>query len=286
MELKSEQLIALKKVEIDILKAFIKVCDSLKLKYYILEGTLLGAVRHKGFIPWDDDIDVGMPRADYERFCHEGQNLLPDHYFIQTINTEKDYRANFAKIRNSRTTFIETSVRHCNINHGIYIDIFPLDDCFDDEHAHKRRCKSLSFILMTLRVIKGFYVPDKKKTIVRRLAELLSVIRYPTIRGALLAREKWMKALPQSNTYANYCSAWYLREVIPKEWFGDSEYLEFEGLRVRVPKEYDKWLTRVYGNYMQLPPPEKRVAHHYADVIDVNKPYQIYIKSHDNKKDT
>ena len=274
MELKSEQIAALKKVEIDILKEFIRVCDSLNLKYYVLEGTLLGAVRHKGFIPWDDDIDVGMPRADYERFCFEGQKLLPEHYFIQTINTERDYRANFAKIRDSRTTFIETSVRHCNINHGIYIDIFPLDDCFDDEHAHKRRCRSLSLILMTLRIIKGFYVPNKKKTIVRRLAELLSVIRYPTIRGALLAREKWMKALPESNTYANYGSEWWWH--LPKEYFGEGEYLEFEGIRVRAPKDFDKCLTHIYGDYMKLPPEEERVAHHFADVIDTTKPYTEY----------
>jgi len=282
MEFELKQPEELKKIEIQILKEFISVCDKLNLKYYLMEGTLLGAVRHGGFIPWDDDIDVGMPREDYDRFCREGQKLLPEYYFIQTIHTECDYRANFAKIRDSRTTFIETSVRNCNINHGIYIDIFPLDYCFDDVSAQTRRFRKQRF--MNIRIAKGFYFPDYKKTLKRKIAEVISVIRYPTIRSALAAREKWMKALPQSSTFANYCSAWYKKEIVPKEWFGEGEYLEFEGFRARVPKEYDKWLTCVYGDYMQLPPIEKRVAHHYADVIDATKPYTFYKNNNDIDK--
>lgn len=89
----------LKECEFQILKAFVDVCDQLKLKYYLVEGTLLGAIRHQGFIPWDDDIDVGMPRADYERFLQEAQALLPDYYFVQSMYSEPEYHANFAKIR-------------------------------------------------------------------------------------------------------------------------------------------------------------------------------------------
>lgn len=264
----------LKRFELGILKSFISVCDTLGLKYYLLEGTLLGAVRHNGFIPWDDDIDVGMPREDYERFCREGQALLPEYYFIQTIHTEKDYRANFAKIRDSRTTFVETSVRHCKINHGIWIDIFPLDYCYDDEEKQLKRFRKQ--LLMTVKIASGFHLLNFKTTFKIRTAGAVASIVYPTIRRALLAREKWMKALPKSDTYANYCSAWYKKEIIPKEWFGDGVFLEFEGLSVRVPTEYDKWLTKVYGDYMQLPPVEKRVAHHYADVIDIENSYTLY----------
>ena len=128
----------LKEIELAIFRAFIDVCDKLNLKYYLLAGTLLGAVRHQGFIPWDDDIDVGMPREDYEIFVEKGQALLPKEYFIQTFKTDPDYAANFAKIRNCGTTFLETSVRNCNINHGVFIDVFPLHVYSADKTAQKR----------------------------------------------------------------------------------------------------------------------------------------------------
>ncbi len=264
----------LKAIELEILKAFVQVCDKLKLKYYLLEGTLLGAVRHKGFIPWDDDIDVGMPREDYERFMLEGQRYLPEWYFVQNLRSEKDYRANFAKIRDSRTTFIETSVRHCNINHGIYIDIFPLDYCFENEEKQKKIARRQ--LLMNVRIASGFYSPNKRVSPKLKIMRMLSRLKYPTIRSALLAREKLIQSLPQSGFYANYCSAWHLKEHIPSSWFGKGTLLEFEGLQVRCPLEYDKWLTKVYGDYMQLPPEEKRITHHYADVIDTEKSYTYY----------
>ena len=85
-----------------------------------------------------------------------------------------------------------------------------------------------------------------------------------------------MKALPEGTMYVNYCSAWWRKEIMPVDWFGEGVFLEFEGIKVRVPNEYDKWLTQVYGNYMQLPPEEKRIAHHYTDVIDAEKSYLEY----------
>ena len=126
-------------------------------------------------------------------------------------------------------------------------------------------------------------MPKRKRTLKSFVASLAARILYPTVRSALLAREKWIKALPKSNTYASYTSAWYYKEIIPKDWFGEDTFLEFEGIRARVPKEYDKWLTVVYGDYMQLPPEEKRIPHHYADVIDTSKPYTFY-KNKNNKK--
>lgn len=113
--------------ELEILKDFIRVCNELKLTYFLDSGTLLGCIRHEGFIPWDDDIDVSMPREDYEIFLEKGQALLKREYFLQSYKTEPNYTLNFAKIRNSNTTFIESSVKDLNINHGIFIDIFPID---------------------------------------------------------------------------------------------------------------------------------------------------------------
>ena len=112
---------------IEIAKEYRKVCEKLNLRYFALGGTALGAMRHNGFIPWDDDIDFCMPREDYDRFVKEGQKLLPGHLFIQTHQTDKNYIAPYGKVRDSNTTAIENATKDVKMNHGLWIDIFPLD---------------------------------------------------------------------------------------------------------------------------------------------------------------
>ena len=117
----------LQEKEFELLKLFILVCSSLKLRYYLVCGSALGAVKYKGFIPWDDDIDVGMPREDYEVFVSKAQELLPENVFLQNYRTDKSFPHVFTKLRNSDTTLIEENMAHLNMNHGIFIDVFPLD---------------------------------------------------------------------------------------------------------------------------------------------------------------
>ena len=117
----------LKRIELEMLKTFIKICKKHNFMYFLVGGTCLGSVRHGGFIPWDDDIDVGMPRSDYNKFIKIASEELPGNMFLQTFFTDEQYPCAFAKIRNNDTTFIEKGLRKSNINHGIYIDIFPLD---------------------------------------------------------------------------------------------------------------------------------------------------------------
>ena len=134
MVLNNKDLETIKKIELDMLCAFIEICNRLSIRYYLLGGTMLGAVRHHGFIPWDDDIDVGIFRDDYELFISKAQSYLPNYYFLQNIYTDPECMINFTKIRDSRTTFIETSTKSKKMNHGVYIDIFPLDFYPDDEN--------------------------------------------------------------------------------------------------------------------------------------------------------
>ena len=117
----------LKQIQTNMLKEFIEICENNKLQYFVIYGTLLGTIRHKGFIPWDDDIDVIMARNYYETFMKIGQKSLSEHLFLQNHITDKNYLCNFAKIRNNETTFIEIATQNIDINHGVYIDIFPLD---------------------------------------------------------------------------------------------------------------------------------------------------------------
>ena len=127
MELTPQDSQRIKEIELEIFKVFLDIANKLDIKYYLIGGTLLGAVRHKGFIPWDDDIDVGLPRKDYEKFIAEAQKYLPDYYFLQTYETDPEYPLSFAKIRDSRTTYLETALNNKKINHGVFFDIFPLD---------------------------------------------------------------------------------------------------------------------------------------------------------------
>ena len=277
MEPNREQIEKIKKVELDILKELITVCDKLGLKYYLSEGTLLGTVRHMGFIPWDDDIDIGMVRDDYEIFVKKAPELLPEGYFVQSFETDKEYLNNFAKIRNSNTTFIETTAKNLKINHGIYIDIFPLDFITSNVKKQKRLMKKER--LLRARIALGFDTDSKKMSLKTKLGRLALRVRYPSVKGAVKKRERLITSSSQKDLCISWSSAWYRKEIFPLSWFGDGEFLEFEGLKCRVPKEYDKWLTAVYGDYMQLPPEEKRVAHHFAEVIDTEKPYTEYIKA-------
>lgn len=276
MELSEKQLQQLKETELELFKYFISVCEKLNLTYYLVEGTLLGAVRHKGFIPWDDDIDVGMPREDYERFLKEGQALMPEWCFIQSFHNDPGLPTNFAKIRNSNTTFLETSAKNCDMNHGVYIDVFPLDYY----PSSKLKQKKVDFIktILTMRISAVFYLPGTKPSFRTKVLRKLLCAIYPSYRTVIGLREKLYKSVKKDAFIASYSGAWGKKEIVPAEWYGEGCILEFEGIKARVPSEYDKWLTNVYGDYMTLPPVEKRVAHHYVDVVDFEKSYTEYTK--------
>lgn len=275
MELSTAQMKQLKAIELEILRDFIRACDAMGLRYYVLGGTLLGAVRHGGFIPWDDDIDVGMPRADYDIFAEKGQRYFPDHIFIQTHRTEKNYVNNYMKIRNSKTTFIETSTKNLSINHGVFIDVFPLDGYVkDDKRTKVFQWKNRIYIERLREELYRENIPAKSHV----FAFFLKAI-YPSSVDAVEKREKLFKSMPEGDYWANHCGAWGEKEIMPADWYGEGTELEFEGMKVNAPKEYEKWLSQVYGDYKKLPPVEKRVTHHDTEVIDLNASYKKYLKS-------
>ena len=278
-----EQLRKIKEIEKNMLAAFVEICGKLNLRYYLAGGTLLGAVRHQGFIPWDDDIDVAMPRADYEILLREGQKYLPEYYFLQHLGSEPVYNANFAKIRDRRTTFVEYSLRKFPICHGVYIDIFPLDNYPEDPQEQKK----MDFMqtLHRRRTRAAVEVPPQSRR--RFPLELglntvaaLTCLLYPDFRKALEKREQLHTGVKESGLWCNYCGAWGKKEIMPKAWFEEGTRLSFEGLDVSGPRLWHEYLTRLYGDYMQLPPEEKRVGHHYAEFIDLNMPSEEYLRQH------
>lgn len=275
MELTQAQELQIQKTGFEMFKSFIEVCNKLGLKYYILGGTMLGAVRHNGFIPWDDDIDVGMPRTDYNVFMQRAQLHLPNYYFLQNFESDIEYPLCCAKIRDSRTAYIETAFNDRKINHGVFMDIFPLDYYPDSKIRQVIFDKKMSIYDKKIRDSLNMH---QSKSLKSRLLSIFVNILLPDVHTACVKKNRLMSSVKKSNTVANICGAWGKREYVPAEWFGNGVMLKFESICVSAPIEYDKWLTKVYGDYMSLPPEEKRKAHHAVDIIDFDKSYTEYIK--------
>ena len=274
-----EDIKKLKEIELEIFRHFIEICNENSLRYFVVGGTALGAVRHKGFIPWDDDIDVALPRGDYEKFLIAAQKSLPSNMFLQTYITDKNYPNPFAKLRQSDTAFIEKSTSKIKMNHGVYVDIFPLDGY--SRSGIRGKLLGLKEKILKISVasvfVSGNISRNKFRAIVKRaIARLL-----PDYRASVRRLDTMYKKIPYEDAeiIVNFCGAWAEKEIMPKAYFGDGIEGEFEGKKVVLPAKTHEYLTALYGDYMTLPPEEERVGHHYYTVIDLEKSYKEYINN-------
>lgn len=267
----------LQKTEFEILKIFTEICGKLGLKYYLVCGSALGAVKYGGFIPWDDDIDAAMPRPDYEAFLSEAPKLLPDYIFLQNHRTDPQYANYYSKLRDSRTTYIESSAAHRKINHGIFIDIFPLDGYPTDEKEIKR----LEFYkkLYTFQLSCAYRI---KRSFRGKIACAVGrLMGYHNRTAEIVGKaERLLSKYPSGTSllWCNHGNSLSELEYAPREQYGDGALMKFEGLEVRVPERYDEYLTRKYGNWRDDIPAEQQVGHHYCTVSDPSKPYTEYTK--------
>ena len=254
MDLTDQQINELRQVELEILRNCIRAFEQLHIQYFVVQGTLLGAVRHHGFIPWDDDIDIGMLREDYEIFLREGKAFLPAHYFIQTHDTDPAYPHGFAKVRNSNTAFVETTCKNLPMNHGIYIDIFPFDYYPDGKLARVKF--ETQKLLLRYRIRCSLYIPDDDKrsvkNFIRSCIKRVSKIVYPSLDVALEKQVQLYQREKSGRYRINNGSPWGKRECIPAEWLDTVTTMKFEGMDVNAPIQYKAYLTHVYGDYMTL----------------------------------
>ncbi len=268
----------LQKTEFQMLCVFVDICNKLNLKYFLVCGSALGAVKYNGFIPWDDDIDIGMPRDDYEVFIENAQELLPSHMFLQNHLTDKEYPLIFSKLRNSNTTYTEIGVAHLNINQGVFIDIFPLDGYPKDAKEQNLFEKKKRWYTLNL-----FSALKMKRTWKYAIFnKLLRILGYH--KRTFKTAEKYIKMISKysictSELICNHGNWQGKLEYAPKEQYGDGVFAEFEGLTVRIPEKYDEYLTQKYGDWRADLPKEQQVGHHYYEVCDVNKPYTEYINN-------
>ena len=285
LQLTQEQFDKLRQKELELLTVFMDVCRQLNLRYFVVEGTLLGAVRHRGFIPWDDDVDVGMLREDYEQFVEKAAPLLPDGFFLQTHQTDPQYAQCYAKLRNNNTAFVETTAKDLNIHHGIYLDIFPFD-YYPDNILRGLYLDGVK-LLVRYRVREIYYIPSDSqlsvRNLIRRMIAFIAKRRFVTVEDALAFQEKVFKRCQPSRRYINNGSPWKNRERVDASVFADTQHLTFEGLTVCAPGGYERYLRHVYGDYMQLPPESERIPHHHLTYISFDKAYRVDYDSENNK---
>lgn len=264
MEITDEELKQLKEIELEILDEFVRICNKYSIKYVLSGGTCLGAVRHKGFIPWDDDIDISMLRSEYEKFCTVCENELAPQYMLQNYHTEKNCGLVFGKIRKKGTIFSEDYSRHIKMNQGIWIDIFPYDNVPNDENERAKFLKSVSF-LKNLYIVKSGYKtpPDMSVSgkIAYYLAKLLCIfISQDSLINKLDAKIKTYNGTNCDNAFPFGGAYSAEKEVQPKSMLEKPCPVEFEGRNCTTFNPYEKYLSDLYGDYMQLPPENERKA--------------------------
>lgn len=269
--------------ELEMVKVFIGICDKYGFKYFAVSGTLLGAVRHKGFIPWDDDIDLTMPREDYEKFLSVAQNELPSYMFLQCNKTEKEYPTGHAQIRNSKTTCLrigelERLKKGCN--YGIFIDIFPYDGIPDNIKERNKQAERIKSIReRCARIIYPFSDSRLKRVIKKFAAICLRVFtpieKYIEMINTLSKKTAVGKTECVGLTsFAPGCGSAIWR----KEVFDEYVLCDFEDIKIRIPTLFDEELTVEFGSdYMTLPENPQESAHGQC-YFDTEKPYSEYSK--------
>lgn len=264
---------------LDILKAFMKICKDNELTYYCCAGTAIGAVRHHGIIPWDDDIDVIMPRPDYDRLLEIAKTANFGKYEIITPYDDETYPLYFSKISNRNTTLIEDRQIPCVI--GLYVDIFPLD-ATDDDVAKARRLKDrYTKIINRLNAVSthntfGEYLSllKKKEEWGRFAIKTLAFFCRSALRRHLIRQMDRLSHLYDYDKAKNvqvYTGSYGHREVFPKSWLGKGKEFPFEDTTVLLPECYDEYLRHFFNDYMQFPPVEQRIEKHNRAYLNIHK---------------
>lgn len=260
---------------LDMLSWFHGFCEENSLRYYMIGGTMLGAYRHGGFIPWDDDIDVGMPRDDYERLEMLLSEKNNGRYVLETPNTDaKDYFYAFSKLYDTSTTLVENT--RYKLKRGIYIDIFPLDGMGNTREEAEKNYSGVYRLhnLLLTRVVgirKG-----------RKWYKNLAVTIARAVPNFILDNKKLLlRFVDKCKKYdfdecewgGNLVGAWRFKEIMPREILGEPTLYDFEGVKAYGVEKPDEYLTYLYGDWRKLPPIEKQVTHHDYITCDLERSY-------------
>lgn len=260
-------------LQLDVMKMIHEVCVKENITYYLIAGCLLGAVRHGGFIPWDDDIDIGMPREDYEKFKSLFPKLIDrDKYFLQCSDTDQDFAPAIMRLC-IRDTFMDVkSERHLKNCKNSYIDIFPLDNVPNEVHKRTEQEKRITFVKRLID-LKLYHIYDNNSKFSIYVKKIVSFIMKIIPLSYLQKKLEQIMRLYQYEKCDNYCSMAskysYKRQTISTKIYGKPTLIKFEDVELYGPEKPIEYLSHLYGkNFMELPPVEKR-----------EKPHDVYIKN-------
>lgn len=265
--------------ELDTLVYFKEFCDKNNLLFYLCGGCCIGSLRTGGFIPWDDDIDILMPRDDYEKLYKLWDNDKQERFKLLRTD-EKIFTGNiFTTIVDTETTCVKANQAHLDIPFGIMMDIFPIDGC--PKGKFKRTMQKLNAMIYSLFLAQ--IVPENHGGIMALGSKfLLSIVKSPKAR-----EKKWRNAERRMSKY-KIADCKYITELCegvhsmqpeyPKEWFASAVYREFEGLQMPIPVGYDPYLKKAFGDYMTLPPEDKQKPHHDMILVDTERSYKEVLK--------
>ena len=269
----------LQKIQLSMLKDFDSVCQKHRISYQLFSGTALGAVRHKGFIPWDDDIDVVMLREDYERFFDSASKELDNNkYYVQREFSEH-WPMFFSKLRLNGTTYIEKYHSHdTRIHQGIYIDIFPCDNLSDS-----RLMQKLQYIASKIVIAKSLYTRgyETNSTVKKCFMQFCRILPTEPFKRLCIRRND-SSSLKVHTFFGG--GKKFERSIFLREWFEQSVKMRFEDSEFPVSAHYDEMLRVMYGDYMVMPTLEQRVCKRHAAIVDINNPYTFHLEEQRNMK--
>lgn len=261
-----------------LLVAFDRVCKELNIPYILFAGTLLGAVRHKGFIPWDDDLDVMMLREDYERFLQEADAVLDQEKFYLQKEFSQHWPMFFSKLRLNGTTCLEKYHPKDHKTHqGVYIDIFPCDTAAKSKLGRKLQFYCSKVVIAKALDARGYDTDSNKKKLFMQLCRLLPqklFYKITTPKG---------KRTDTVHSFLGGASK-YEKNIYPRSYFEKTVPAQFAGHFFPIPEEYDGLLSVLYGDYMTMPPEEDRKCKAHTVLVDLNRSYEEYTHYRDGMK--
>lgn len=255
---------------LSLLREFDRVCRKLEIPYFLYAGTLLGAVRHKGFIPWDDDADVVMRREDYARFLREAPQVLDDKRFFLQKEHSEHYPMFFSKLRLNGTTCLEKFIpKDPKMHQGVYMDIFPCDNAFSSKLGRKLQFACSKVIIAKGLDAEGYGTDSVLKKLVMVCSRFLPAKPFQRIvQGPRVAKSYVHSFLGAASKME--------KSVFPVACFEKTEMLPFEDGVFSVPAKFDSVLAVLYGDYLKLPPEEERKCKEHALLVDLTRSYEHY----------
>lgn len=255
-------------VSLEILKIIADICEQQKLRYFLIYGTLIGAVRHKGYIPWDDDVDIMMPRPDYDKLLEYLYKNIDKYSNLEVFNHDVNDLYPYMITRISDKRYEIKMDNEKSYGMGVFIDIYPFDGLGNDEkEALKYGLNGDRLSSICYQATREHFAMETTTSIVRKIIKypfyLVSKIIGKDIIQDKLERLARVKPYDE-NAYVG-CVVWLsggMRDIFKKEWFDEYIMVSYEKYQFRIPREYDKILSHVYGDYMKLPPEKDRVGHH------------------------